>query len=98
MVDEDEFEDSGMDDDEPGDGGAASQVLGVLFWVAVLAGLAWIGLSAYVQIRIQVEGETVFDSVEAADAFRWFQVASGLSATLFLVSVGLYVITWLRRD
>ena len=76
-------------------GGDGVSWLSLLFWLAVVSGLVWITLNAYVQIRFQV-GQ-FFESPEAAaDEFAWAQVLTSLSYTLFLVSVGIYVLLWLR--
>ncbi len=89
---EDEWEDDASADD----GVRRQGLLAALFWVAIVAGLVWIALNTYVQIRVNVSGDQFFGSEEVAEFFRWAQTLSGISYTVFLVSVGSYVLVWLR--
>lgn len=87
--------DEAPDEEWGNDRARASPWLSLVFWLAIVAGLAWIGLNGYVQIRQQLDGDQLFSSPEAADFF-WAQAVAGISYTVFLVSVGTYVLVWLR--
>jgi hypothetical protein len=93
MIDED-----GDDENFEGewDEGAATGIpwLGLLLGLAIVSGLAWIGLNAYIQIRQQLASDQFLSS--PSDFFFWAQAISGISYTVFLVSVGVYVLVWLR--
>lgn len=76
-------------------------LLRILFWLALLSGLAWIVSNGLLQIRFAVLTPTAFASEIEAEFYEWVQVVSGIGYTLFVVSVGSYVLLWLaarRRD
>jgi hypothetical protein len=97
MSDRDAFDDLEADD-ESTEGALPSPLLGAIFWVAVVSGLVWISATTYVAIRINVSGDQLFGSERSADAFRWAQTLGTIAYPFFLVSVGVYVIWWLRGD
>ena len=75
--------------------------LRVLLRLALLSGLAWILSNAALQIRLAVVTGSVFGSEGEAEFYEWVQVVSSICYTLFVVSVGSYVLLWLatrRRE
>jgi hypothetical protein len=76
-------------------------LLRILFWLALLSGLAWILSNSALQIRFAIVTGSLFGSEGEAEFYEWVQVVSGICYTLFVVSVGSYVLLWLatrRRD
>ena len=75
--------------------------LRVLLRLALLSGVAWILLNGALQIRFAIVTGSVFGSEGEAEFYEWVQVVSSICYTLFVVSVGSYVLFWLatrRRD
>lgn len=76
-------------------------LLRILFWLALLSGVAWIVSNGLLQIRFAVLTPTAFASEIEAEFYEWVQVVSGIGYTLFVVAVGSYLLLWLaagRRD
>ena len=70
-------------------------LLRILFWLALLSGLAWIVSNGLLQIRFAARTPTPFAREVEAEFFEWVQVVSSLGYTLFVVAVGSYVLLWL---
>jgi hypothetical protein len=73
----------------------------ILFWLALLSGVVWIVSNGLLQIRFAFVTPSTFASEVEAEFFEWVQVVSSIGYTLFVVSVGSYVLLWLaerRRD
>jgi hypothetical protein len=73
----------------------------ILFWLALLSGVAWIVSNGLLQIRFAVLTPTAFASEIEAEFYEWAQVVSSVCNTLFVVAVGSYVLLWLgarRRE
>lgn len=102
MIDEDDDNEPAEDEWDEGedewDEGDVTRIpwLSMLLGLAIVSGIAWIGLNAYIQIRQQLASDQFFSSRSEADYFFWAQAVSGISYTVFLVSVGVYVLVWLR--
>jgi ABC-type nickel/cobalt efflux system permease component RcnA len=68
--------------------------LDVLRWVAITAGGLWIVSSAVTRLVFAIQwprGPTGFDAV-----FAWSQAIEVTAYPAFVVSVGMYVVLWLR--
>lgn len=95
---------NGPDDDwdeRPGLEEQRGPLLRILFWLALLSGVAWIVSNGLLQIRFAVLTPTAFASEIEAEFYEWVQVVSGIGYTLFVVAVGSYLLLWLaagRRD
>ena len=105
MDDEMDFADGPDDDWDEGPG--LEERLGrgpwlrVLLRLALLSGVAWILSNGVLQIRFAIVTPSVFGSEGEAEFYEWVQVVSGICYTLFVVSVGSYVLLWLatrRRE
>jgi hypothetical protein len=102
MIDEDDDNEPPEDEWDEGedewDEGDVTRIpwLSMLLGLAIVSGIAWIGLNAYIQIRQQLASDQFFSSPPEADYFFWAQAVSGILYTVFLVSVGVYVLVWLR--
>lgn len=71
--------------------------LGVLRWITITAGVAWIALNAVVQIRINGIGGALFGSEEEYEVIRWAQTLGGIAYSVLLVAVGAYVLLWVAQ-
>jgi hypothetical protein len=71
----------------------------VLLWLALLSGVAWIVSNGLLQIRFLIFTPTGFASEAESEFYEWVQVVNGICYTLFVFSVGIYVVLWLAtRD
>ena len=70
-------------------------LLGALLWTAIIAGAVWVVLNA-IQIRTARAYEDIFSSEGPAEFWVWMQVVSGIAYAVFLVTVGSYILLWLR--
>jgi hypothetical protein len=64
-------------------------------WLALVSGVAWIVSNGLLQIRFSILSPTGFASEAESDFYKWAQVVNGITYTLFVFSVGIYVVLWL---
>lgn len=104
---DDEMDVANGPDEEWNEGPGLEERLGggpwlrILLRLALLSGVAWILSNGALQIRFALVTGSLFASEGEAEFYEWVQVVSSISYTLFVVSVGSYVLLWLavrRRD
>jgi len=74
----------------------SGQWLSVLRILALIAGIVWITVRAYYEIRTASVGGS-FNSTDLFDQLRWAQTIDDIAYSIFLFAAVAYTILWLRR-
>jgi hypothetical protein len=93
------MDEQGSDEDAPENRTARSRRRSIrewswldgLRWAVYVSGITYIVANAIVNISYTQTGFR-----NASESVRWLQAVSGVAYTIFLVSVGAFVVTWLR--
>ena len=70
--------------------------LDILRWIALLAGVVWIVTTAVFVFKLTSAPDSFTGPGIPFESIKWWEAAAQIAQPVFLASIGVYVILWLR--